>query len=454
MAKGWRKFAAPGGVALAALMATVAIAPGARAEDAQSYIAQAKALLAKGDLKGAEIELRNAVRESPNDASVHVQLAQIYLKLRNLPAAEAEARLARQFKASPSDVDPLLAQALVGEGKPSQLFDLVKLDDRDPKMELQVRLQLGLAHLALGEMKEAEPLLRDAERLDGTSVGAKVGLAQFEVKKGDVDYAEAELSRARAIAPEDLSALRMTAEIHFGKGDRAGALTEFGDILAKHPNDLDTLFDRANALMSQGKLDEAQHDIDRALKLSPKNVVGNFLDALLLSKKGDLKAADERLTAISEYFSAFPDGYYLEGAVQYALGEYAQAEANLNKYSVRNPTFAPARRLLALIAARSHDWPRVIETLTPVVAANSTDTAAVALLAQAYMATGKRDQAVALFQNAAAATADQKVQTQLALMQMQIGETVEGHQTRKSCGQRQRRRCRRSRAGHHRSALR
>ena len=68
----------------------------AATDDAHAGIAAAQKLINQGDLRGAEIELRNAVRANSSDPTVHVELAQVYLELGNLPAAEAEARTARR----------------------------------------------------------------------------------------------------------------------------------------------------------------------------------------------------------------------------------------------------------------------------------------------------------------------------------------------------------------------
>jgi Tfp pilus assembly protein PilF len=49
--------------------------------DAEQY-------LAKGDLKAAEIELRNAVRQSPDNPVIRARLAQVYLDLGDATSAE------------------------------------------------------------------------------------------------------------------------------------------------------------------------------------------------------------------------------------------------------------------------------------------------------------------------------------------------------------------------------
>src|SRR3954452_6958967 len=72
------------------------------AKDAQSYIESAKAYSEKGNLKAAEIELRNALREAPQDAHIHALLAQVYLRLGEFASAEREARSARDLKGEES----------------------------------------------------------------------------------------------------------------------------------------------------------------------------------------------------------------------------------------------------------------------------------------------------------------------------------------------------------------
>ena len=319
-------------------------------EEAKSYLEDAKRQLSKGDLRAGEIQLRNAVRADPQDAGLHAQLAELYLKLANYPAAEAEAREAQRAHGKPSDVDPVLAEALAKQNKVTQLFSLVKPSDRDPVAESRVRLTLGLAHLQLRENKEASQLLKDAERLDDKALGPKIGMADLMLNEGDLSGADEELTRARAISPNDPNVLLLMGKILFSKGDTAGAISQYGAILEKTPNDVRALIDRGNVFIVENKFEEARKDINRASKISPTSIGANFLSALLAVKSGKLQQADDQLTKISQNFNYAPLGYYLLGAVQAALGQPAQAEANLSKYIARDPSNATARRILAKIA--------------------------------------------------------------------------------------------------------
>ena len=78
----------------AALLAIACL--GANAKDSSTSVKDAEQYLAKGDLKAAEIELRNAVRQSPQDPVLRARLAQAYLQLGDPASAEREARAARE----------------------------------------------------------------------------------------------------------------------------------------------------------------------------------------------------------------------------------------------------------------------------------------------------------------------------------------------------------------------
>lgn len=61
------------------VLAPVALSFAARAStsEAEGYVQSAQALLAKGNLPGAAIELRNAARIEPDNAVLHFELAKI-----------------------------------------------------------------------------------------------------------------------------------------------------------------------------------------------------------------------------------------------------------------------------------------------------------------------------------------------------------------------------------------
>src|SRR5437763_2295415 len=87
------------------------------AKGVQEYVEAAQVYSDKGNLKAAEIELRNAVRQAPQDAHTHALLAQVYLKLGEFASAEREARSARDLKGDEADYLLTLAESLMRQGK-------------------------------------------------------------------------------------------------------------------------------------------------------------------------------------------------------------------------------------------------------------------------------------------------------------------------------------------------
>src|SRR5262245_7034621 len=123
--------------AFAALLAVACL--GANAKETSISIKDAEQHVAEGDLKAAEIELRNAVRQSPQDPLIRARLAQVYLNLGDAISAEREARAARERDGNEADYLPILADALLRQGKFTDVLDLIRPGERAPALESKLR---------------------------------------------------------------------------------------------------------------------------------------------------------------------------------------------------------------------------------------------------------------------------------------------------------------------------
>jgi putative PEP-CTERM system TPR-repeat lipoprotein len=409
------------------ICALTAIGP-ARAETSyRDALAEGRQAMDRGDLRVAEIRMRDAVRTYPSNPDVHLMLAQVLLKLGNSPDAEEEARLARWYGGPDNDTAPVLAQALLQQNKLGQLIQVIQPGGRDMKAEASVRLALGLAHLGLGETDIGETLLRDAQRLDPTGQQSDLGMARLYMAKNDYPSAARELAAARAIDPDAIDVLRLQADLQRSTGDVEGALASYDTALKTHPGDLGLLVGHAMILISLERLSDAQIDIDAALDQAPYSLTPNFLKGLLQARAGKLKEADDTLVAISGGFDALPNGYYVLGAVQYALGQNESAIDNFAHFIARRPDHLGARRLLARSAMRMHDPLRAIQALQPIAYDDPTDRETLELYAQVLIAAGRKNDAIELYDWAARTGPDDpRVKTQAALLQMRLGDPIAG----------------------------
>src|SRR5215472_3417399 len=151
----------------------------ANAKDSSTSMKDAEEYVAKGDLKAAEIELRNAIRQSPDNPVIRARLAQVYLDLGDAASAEREARAARERNGDESDYLPILSVALLRQGKFADVLDLIQPGDRSPALESKLRTALGTAAAGTNDRDKAAAMFRDAMRLDPEATQPKVKLAQI-----------------------------------------------------------------------------------------------------------------------------------------------------------------------------------------------------------------------------------------------------------------------------------
>src|SRR5438270_1305596 len=225
------------GMAFVVLAPVVLISPPVLGKDAQSYVGNAQSYAAKGDLKAAEIELRNAVREAPQDAHIHAMLAQIYLTLGEFRSAEREARTARDLKADEADYILTLAEAMSRQGKFAEIAAQINTGQRAPELESKLRLILAKAAANLGDRVKAETLLREAVAADQGAPGPKIALATW-------------------LLSNNL--------------EEAGKLVQ--EVLANEPRSADAIVLQGEILVKQGKIDEAVERFDKALEIDPNNL--------------------------------------------------------------------------------------------------------------------------------------------------------------------------------------
>ncbi|HYL31789.1 MAG TPA: XrtA/PEP-CTERM system TPR-repeat protein PrsT [Stellaceae bacterium] len=388
------------------------------------YSDTAQQLVDRGDLRGAAIELRNAARGEPQNADIHLRLARIYLQIGNIPAAEAEARLALARGGDDAKVAPVLAESLLRAGKFNAVLHEIPAGHRPPEAESMVRLARGLAYLGLHQPNEAAPLLTEAVQLDSNAVEPKLGLARlmmFENKPAD---AEKQIDAALAVDPNNSRALMLKGDMLRMHGDYPGALARYNAVVKHEPQNAIALLGRANLEIALGQLDVAAKDVQQVQAEFPNSPEDIYLQALIEVGRGHIVKANDILQKASLQLSNLPVAQLLSGAVQFSLGNYAQAAVSLKNFVARVPNNPLANRLLADIALRQNEPHQAIALLEPITRANPGDGDAWAVLADAYLAIGDNAKASQALDRASASTANNpRLGTQVAVGRIAAGQT-------------------------------
>ena len=409
-----------------AIVVLLATASSAVAAQSPTSVKSADQYIANGNLKAAEIELRNAVRDAPQDPQLRIRLARVYLQLGDPISAEREARAARERNGAEADYLPVLDQALLRQGKFQELSDLVRPSNRPPALESQVRWVLGMAAAGQHDNVRAQSLLQDAIRLDPKATPPKIGLARL-IAASNPAQANKLLDEVLAAIPRAVEALEVKGELARAEGDLQAAKSDFDAALQIDPQNVTTRLSRASLNITQGKYEAVDEDLNPILKANPNNFMANYLRAVEEGGQKQYTAADRLLDRLSLAFDQFPAGYYVQGAIKVELGQYAQAEAILAKYLDRARGDIKAARLAAFAALQQRAPSRAIEYLKPLATQPKAGADTLTLLGNAYMASGKPELALQQFEKAAVLEPnDPTIETRMAISEIGSGQGKEG----------------------------
>lgn len=318
---------------------------------AAQHAEKAAELVQRGDLKGAEAELRKAVSLSPEDPALltslggvlgmqgHLRQANVYLAkaatlkpgdplmLRNLAAnewqlgrfAEAHGHLERLMQANPQDKGAAFLLGMVCENQKNYARSIALLESIPDVVERQPEALVALAssYYHTKRRDEAAPLLR---KLSGLPAKPQVMFMAARVAMDARDY---------AIAESLLSPIRSTYS------DPAAVAAQL-----------------ALAQYRQGRTAESEKTLRGAFDAGHANRESYLLLCKVLADRGDHIRA---LHVAAEAAEKFPDSYEAlstKGAMEMKLQYFSAAAGTLKKAAELHPS-SQAQRELALAEWRA-----------------------------------------------------------------------------------------------------
>lgn len=361
------------------------------------------------DARGAIVQLKNALQQDPKLLPAQILLADAYLLTGSLAAAEVALEAAEKLGADRAVTAPRLAQALLGQLKYPMLLDRVSPQGLPPLVAAEILIHRGAANMGLGNLKNAEQSLREAEKLSPVSSAVKVAQGTLALRQGNFSGARAMSERALTMAPNDANAWNLRASIAHATGDLQAAMNDYGKVLGLDPSHLDARIGRIGVLLDQKSYKEAQPDLAVLKNHSATDPRAAYLVALDAAHRGDQEATRAALAAATALLDQLPPEVIrgnaqlqmLGGLSNYGLGQPVKARSHLQGYLALEPKNAGARKLLASILLEEREYNAVIELLYPIAGKASPDPKALSLLASAYMGKKQYQQASELFEKAA-----------------------------------------------------
>ena len=135
--------------------------------------------------------------------------------------------------------------------------------------------------------------------------------------------ASAAVDRALRLSPEYPPAIKARGAIRFALHDFPGAESDARGVLAKAPSDPDALAGLADALLEEGKLQEAHDTLGRLSAMASGPAVDVRLARLAYLRENRSEAVTDAQRAVN---SSGDDDPTARGFYQFALGEYARLD--------------------------------------------------------------------------------------------------------------------------------
>lgn len=247
----------------------------------------------------------------------------------------------------------------------------------------------GVAALAFDKVGEAEADFKKALQLDPKNVRALEGLAEVAIRRNDAKGALAPLQKAASLAPNDAgiktayghylfwqkryteaeAALKKAAQMdpraarpHYELGDLyliglhqpKAAIEAYRASIALDPKDSRVRYALGRALLDAGQFDQAQAQLEEAVRLAPKN-------PLMSQALGDCYAKRNQIDkALDSYGKAlaiepkFLPAYMARGDIFASKGQTEKALAEFQAASKAAPKFAPAFLKLGLLEQQAN----------------------------------------------------------------------------------------------------
>ncbi|WP_043342792.1 XrtA/PEP-CTERM system TPR-repeat protein PrsT [Belnapia moabensis] len=396
-------------------------------EAAAQPLERGRAAEARGDLRAAQIEYRNAVRNQPDNGAVRLALGQVSLAIGDIETALREARAALESGHDLVGATSLLLRAYLAREQFRELLREFSLPDNptNPAVAAQIAAARALAELALGQRDAARAMVQVAMRLAPEAVEPRMAAVTLALVEGDRGSAKAELDRVLAIHPNATGPLLRMAALQAENGETGPAIATLDRLVAAAPGHVQGRILRAELLTRAGEDARAREDVDAVLRVLPGNVLGHYMQALLHTRAQRWREADEVLQRLSRALPSLPDGLLLQATVKRALNERAQAEDAAQRHTARRPEDPRGAKLLAGLQMESSRPDAAAATLSRLAQAGGADAEAFDLLGRAHAAANRPREAMQAFRQATErAPEDAGIRARLGAARLALGDTA------------------------------
>lgn len=376
--------------------------------------ADARAALAAGETRTAEIHVKNLLQQQPDHVAGRLMLGQLSLASGDLPAAEQNLRRALTLGADAAAVQLPLVQALVAQRKFQAAIEQIAAGPEATGADRVAALRLEAeARLGLGEREAAEAAYRAALRIEPGSAEARTELAALFADSSRVAEARSLIGEVLTDEPSYAPALLLRGTLEAAAGETQAAEATLQKVVElEAPNvPRSALFARAltqlvDLQLNQDKVDAAAATADRLLAAAPRSAIARHAKAAVEVRQEQLDSAERRLEGVVAEFPEYWPAYRLLGAINVTQNQTGQAMQYLRTAVNNVPGDSAARLQLAELYIREGDVDAAKKLMEASATGEVNDSMFFAFAARASQQAGLTAQAESFFDQSEQAVPD------------------------------------------------
>ncbi|PIE39400.1 MAG: PEP-CTERM system TPR-repeat protein PrsT [Gammaproteobacteria bacterium] len=381
-------------VTLALALGAAAVGCGQDTSD-EAFLARAQAFVTEGEIKAAEIELKNALQVNPKNYGARKALGELYFENGNLLAAEKE--LLRVYESDQADqfddLRPLLARTQLGMNRFSDIAD-IPLDNLEGENLATLLGAQALAYLTEGDLPKAKQRIAQALAEAPDMPYALYASAKVQAMDNEFDAALILLERVLELEPNFVPALSFKADIYRATNRPEEAVEFYSKALKLNKNLAEDRFKRAVNYIRLNDLDAAQRDVEYLTKFAPQNPTVNYAQGLVhfYNKKYE-DAVGALVVAESEKFR-YPDVMLYLALSHLRLGNMDRALAYAGDFNAAAPKHSMGNKLYASLLLNRGKPAETEKLMKRLLERNPNDVGALNLMANALVAQQRTDEAL------------------------------------------------------------
>ncbi len=410
-----------------ATLTVVLLAAACSRNSPEEMLASAKGYLEKNDYAAATIQLKNALAKAPDSAEVRFLLGRSLLDSGDPVAAEVELRKAIELKFAADQTTPVLARAMLAQGKFKKMIDeLGKAQLTTAESKSEFKTLIGQAYAMQGNLDAAKAAFDEAVAIKSDFSPALLGQARLKAMAQNLSGAKEMVETIIGKAPRYAEAWHFKAELLRAEAKNEEALAAYQKVVEIHPQTLAAHAAIVTLHLRANKTDLAIKQLEAMQKVAPKAPITLYMQALTAYGQKNMAVAKTATAALLKAQPDSPQGLQLAGIIAYESRSDIQAQEYLRKALHRVPGLDFGRRVLILSYLRSGQPDKASAVLQPMLQGQNTPAVWLELAGETYMQSGEASTAAEYFAKAAKIDPrNTRTQTALAMARMQTGRADE-----------------------------